>query len=356
MIGGGNGYKAPTIAAVQFGSKISPTLGQKAWIDAGSQYSYINPLIGSTQSERWEAINSSLPNGQISSSAPISPTYYHQFLVNAGFAIVNGGSQPSGPTFTWNFLGSNRSSALTTSVASYWTDAGSDYNISAVITASEERWITNSSTAGTVTSQITVIPVYNHQYYLTIQSSQSGGMVIPTSEWINAGNSISISNVPNLGWKFEFWTGSGAGSYSGNTNATTIRLESPIIENATFYTGFAITSIGAGSISYSFGSTLGSVAGGQSRTIYVPAGTIIRLNANPSSFLSNLDSWTRSSYRKCDTIISHSVNSNINSSSVWIQFRKHRSNNWRNSNRARRGSFDNNKKTLETLRRLVNDW
>ena len=293
VLGGGSGYSAPSVAAVQFGSKVSPTLGQKTWIDEGSQYSYSNPLTGSTQSERWEASNSSLPSGQISSSAQVSPVYYHQFAVNAGFVIVNGGSPPSGPTFTSKSLGSSRSTALTTNVASYWTDAGSNYNFSASIAATGERWITNSSTVGTVTSQISVIPTYDHQYYLTLEPSvQAGGTVNPANAWINAGNSISISNTPSLGWKFEFWSGSGSGSYTGSANTTTVTLESPIVENATFYTGFAITATGSGSISYSFGSTLGSVAGGQSRTIYVPAGTSVTLNANPSSFLSKLDSWT----------------------------------------------------------------
>src|SRR5208283_1374446 len=43
VVGGGSGYTAPTATTVQFGSKVSETSGQKAWVDAGSQYSYTNP-------------------------------------------------------------------------------------------------------------------------------------------------------------------------------------------------------------------------------------------------------------------------------------------------------------------------
>ena len=207
VVSGGSGYTAPTATAVQFGSKTSVSLGQKAWVDAGSQYSYTNPLTGSTQSERWEASNSSSPTGQISSSSPVSPQYYHQFAVSAEFTVANGGLPPTAPAFTSESFGATHSSALATTAISYWADTGTNYNISSVITGSQERWITNSSTIGEVTSQLSLNLIYNQQYYVTMQTPQTGGTVTPSSEWVNAGNSISISNTAIQGWKFEFWTG-----------------------------------------------------------------------------------------------------------------------------------------------------
>ena len=290
VAGGGSGYTAPTTTAVQFGSKLSVSSEQKAWVDATSEYSYTNPLAGSTQSERWQTGNSS-STGRISSSAPISPIYYHQYAVSAGFTITNGGSPPAGPTFTSESFGATYSSALEATQASYWTDAGSNYNVSSVIISSQERWIANSSTAGTVTSQLSLNFIYDHQYYLTMQGPQTGGTVNPSSEWVNEGNSISISNMASQGWKFEFWTGSGVGSYSGNTNSTTINVQAPITENATFYVGLTIGTTSDGSVSYSYGNSSSIQVSAQAE-VYVPLGTSVTLNANPSSFLYKLNSWS----------------------------------------------------------------
>ena len=268
---------------------LSVSSEQKAWVDATSEYSYTNPLAGSTQSERWQAGNSS-STGRISSSAPISPIYYHQYAVSAGFTITNGGSPPAGPTFTSESFGATYSSALEGAQASYWPDAGSNYNVSSVIISSQERWIANSSTAGTVTSQLSLNFIYDHQYYLTMQGPQTGGTVNPSSEWVNEGNSISISNMASQGWKFEFWTGSGVGSYSGNTNSTTINVQAPITENATFYVGLTISTPSDGSVSYSYGNSSSIQVSAQAE-VYVPLGTSVTLNANPSSFLYKLNSW-----------------------------------------------------------------
>ncbi len=291
VVSGGSGYTAPTATAVQFGSKNSVSLGQKAWVDAGSQYSYTNPLTGSTQSERWEASNSSSPTGQISSSSPVSPQYYHQFAVSAEFTVANGGLPPTAPAFTSESFGATHSSALATTAISYWADTGTNYNISSVITGSQERWITNSSTIGEVTSQLSLNFIYNQQYYVTMQTPQTGGTVNPASEWINAGNSISISNTAIQGWKFEFWTGTGTGSYSGSTNSTTIDVQAPIIENATFYVGLTIVTSSDGSVSYTYGNS-GNVQVTSQANVYVAPGTVVTLNANPSSLLYKLNSWS----------------------------------------------------------------
>jgi hypothetical protein len=291
VVGGGSGYAAPTVTAVQFGSKASETLGQKAWVDAGSQYSYTNPLTGSTQSERWDASNSSAPTGEISSSTTPSPQYYHQFAVSVEFTVANGGLPPTAPGFTSESFGTTHSSTLATTATTYWPDSGSNYNVSNVIALSQARWITNSSTAGTVTSQLSLNFIYNQQFYVAMQTPQAGGIVSPSSGWINAGNSISISNTATQGWKFEFWTGTGTGSYSGSTNSTTIVVQAPIAENATFYVGLTIVTTSGGSVSYTYGNS-GSVQVTSQTKVYVSPGTVVILNANPSSLLYKLDSWS----------------------------------------------------------------
>ncbi|MHB2035513.1 MAG: InlB B-repeat-containing protein [Nitrososphaerales archaeon] len=310
VLGGGSSYAAPTATAVQFGSKISIASGQKAWVDAGSPYSFTNPLAGSTKAERWEASNSSSSNGQISSSTTISPIYYHQYVATAGFIVTNGGLPPVEPTLISESFGATYSSSLVTTPRSYWMDVGSNYNISNVITSSQERWVSNSSTAGTITAPLSLDLKYDYQYYLTFQSSaQAGGTVDPSSEWISAGNSISISSNANPGWKFESWTGSGSGSYSGSTNPTTITVRAPITENATFYVGLTIDMTSDGTVSYSYGNS-GTELSTQA-VAYVPPDTTVTLNGNPSSFLYKLDSWsgaaTGSSPQTTVTVVSPST-------------------------------------------------
>ena len=290
VVGGGSGYTAPAVTAVQFGSKFSPTISQQNWVDAGSQYSYTNQLSGSTQSERWQAINSSSPIGQISSSTTISPQYYYQFSISAQFSVSNAGSPATGPTFTFVMFGLSQSSTLTMTPESYWADAESNYNASGLITGSQERWITNTTTSGTVTSGLSLNFQYDHQYYFTTQT-QAGGTVNPTSEWVNDGDSISISNTAIQGWKFEFWTGTGSGSYSGNANTTMILIQGPVTENATFYVGLTIVTTSGGSVSYTYGNS-GSVQVTTQASVYVPVGTVVTLNANPTLFLYRLNSWS----------------------------------------------------------------
>lgn len=285
VIGAGSGYSAPSVTTFEFGSKLSLTIGQKTWVDAGSQYSYTNPLSGGTQTQRWQAVNSSSVTGQISSSTNISPQYYHQFTISAEYSVTNSGLPTAGPIFTFESFGTSGSSTLSTTPVSYWADAGTSYNASSSITGLQERWITNSSTVGTVSSGLSLNFVYSHQYYLSMQTP-AGGTVNPTSEWVNDGNSVPISSTATQGWKFEFWTGTGTGSYSGNSNTTTVLIEAPITENATFYVGLTIISSSGGSVTYN------SVPVPTQAIVYIPAGTVVTFNANPSSFLYKLDSWS----------------------------------------------------------------
>ena len=115
--------------------------------------------------------------------------------------------------------------------------------------------------------------------------------VNPASGWVNAGNSISISNTAIQGWKFEFWTGTVTGSYSGSENSTTVNVQTPITENATFYVGLTIGTSSGGSVSYTYGNS-GSVQITSQANVYVPPGTVVTLNANPSSLLYKLSSWS----------------------------------------------------------------
>jgi hypothetical protein len=289
VIGGGSGYSLPFVTALQFGLTIHPALNQRVWIDANSKYSYTNPLNGSSQSERWDAGENS--TALVSSSTTITPVYYHQFATSAMFSVANGGSAPTDVMFSFQSLGTTNSSSLLETPVSFWVDAGSGYNATRELSGTLERWITNSSTSGIMTSKASLDFIYSHQYFLTMQPAQpAGGSVNPESGWVNAGDEVQISGSASQGWRFEFWTGSGPGSYSGNSNATTIMMNGPVVENGTFYVGLTVTSSGDGSVSYSFGNSVYSTA--LTQTTYVPDGTVVSLAAHPSSLLYKLESWS----------------------------------------------------------------
>lgn len=292
IVGGGSAYTAPNVTYREFGSNSSTTAGTRVWVDTNSNYSYINPLIGSSSSERWVASNSSA-SGIVSSSASPSPNFYHQFALSAMYSTIGGGSPPSSPSLNYHSLGNAASRALSTTASAFWADALSTYNVSSVISSSQgERWNITSSNTGTVTSSETLNPSYAHQYYLTIRAvPQSGGSVNRDSEWVNAGSSVSINATPKSNWKFEFWNGTGSGSYSGSSGVASLSVNSPLNESAVFYPGITISSSGQGSVSYSDGKTSGTVQSG-SQTVYVAPGSTLTLTANPSSFFYSLGSWS----------------------------------------------------------------
>lgn len=286
---GGSQYSSPSVAIFQFGKNTSITVGQLYWVDAGSPYSYTNPLPGSTQLERWQT-NTSL--GQTSSPATVDPIYYHQFSLVAGYHVSNLGIPQIGPELSYQSFAASQNTSLGQTPMSYWADAGSNYNIPTIVFGSAgERWITNISITGKATGPAVQNPEYTHQYLITTNlNTKTAGMVGPSSEWANAGGTVIISASANPGWRFESWNGTGRGSYSGIGNTTTITVQGPIVERGIFYASLTIKAKGGGSVSYSFNSTSGSVS--SEETVYVPVGTIITLNAIPTFLFYKIESWS----------------------------------------------------------------
>lgn len=136
---------------------------------------------------------------------------------------VDGTTYSSSQTFSWT-PGSSHTIATTSPqtgtsgtqyVWSNWNDGGGISHIVA------------PSTSGTYTASFTT------QYYLTMNAG-TGGTVTPSSSWRNSGSSVSISATPNTGYTFANWAGSGSGSYSGTINSTSVIMNGPITETASF--------------------------------------------------------------------------------------------------------------------------
>ncbi|MGA2627554.1 MAG: 6-bladed beta-propeller [Candidatus Bathyarchaeia archaeon] len=64
--------------------------------------------------------------------------------------------------------------------------------------------------------------------------SNGGGTVAPPSGYQNSNAVIAILALPNSGFSFVSWTGSGSGSFSGTSPSATVTMDGPITETATF--------------------------------------------------------------------------------------------------------------------------
>jgi hypothetical protein len=65
-------------------------------------------------------------------------------------------------------------------------------------------------------------------------NSGAGGTVSPATGYFNSGQSVQISALPNNGYRFNGWTGSGLGSFNGNTSPASVTLNGPITETGSF--------------------------------------------------------------------------------------------------------------------------
>jgi hypothetical protein len=88
-------------------------------------------------------------------------------------------------------------------------------------------WTVPAGNAMTLTAN------FDMECYLTM-SAGSGGSVNPESSWHDENASVEIRAVPNAGYRFDRWEGSGENSYSGTLNPVTITMGNPITETAVF--------------------------------------------------------------------------------------------------------------------------
>jgi len=232
--GTGGSPTAPTFNYVKSGIGQSITLtGTAAGIscDSGTPWSVTpNPLTGSGASEQWY---SSQTLGGTASAQAIVFTFYHLYHQTLSYTI-SGGGFPTAPIFTANRNGVSTSQVLTTTPTGYWYDAGASWAITNPLSgAAGEQWVT-SSTSGSLSSSVTLVFTYVHQYYLTMLTNPAGGTPSPLSEWQTAGNSVQISASAPSGYTFLAWTGSGTGNYTGLSVSPSITMNGPITETANF--------------------------------------------------------------------------------------------------------------------------
>jgi hypothetical protein len=144
---------------------------------------------------------------------------------------------------------------------------------------------------------------FAYQYYVKIElNPATGGSVSLMSGWFGASASLQATALANSGWQFEGWNGSGEGSYSGMSSMASAVVNSPLFETANFYPGLAITASSGTSVSYSYGSTSGSISAGTSKIIFVPKGTNVTITASPTSFIYSFSGWSGATTSSENTI------------------------------------------------------
>ena len=96
-------------------------------------------------------------------------------------------------------------------------------------------WSDSGAMSHTITPNTsgTYMANFTTQYYLTMNAG-SDGTVSPSSGWNNSGANVNISATASNGYSFSSWTGSGSGSYSGTNSATSVTMNGPITETASF--------------------------------------------------------------------------------------------------------------------------
>jgi hypothetical protein len=189
--GGGAGYQPPTVTFTSFGASST---GNEGWIDAGTRYSYSNPLPGSTSAERWLSPS---PSGLATAGGAMNGTYYHQFALSLSFNVTGGGPY-SDPRLTLTALGAPAEVVVNATRGTVWVDNGAHWAVTPLLPSStpSEQWITVQQTSGTATGPFTQLFNYYHQYLATIRYSilgSGGSPPVPQVNYTSLGNARASS-------------------------------------------------------------------------------------------------------------------------------------------------------------------
>jgi hypothetical protein len=211
-------------------------------------------------------------------------------------SIENSVNNASGGSFTFNFITNAIAVTVQASISglSFMVD-GTNYTSSQNFSwapGSKHTISTTSPQSGAVGIQYgwggwsdggdishTILPLssstctanFTTNFNLTMQAGPGGG-ISPSSLWTNSGEIVNIVATPNAGCLFGHWSGSGSGSYSGNSNEATVTMDGPISETASFIPIIMGVSVnGASNLSITYATTPGMTSYLQTTTNLAPA-------------------------------------------------------------------------------------
>jgi hypothetical protein len=235
------------------GGSITPSPGSD-WVDAGLQVPATATPSGGFQFAGWFGQGPGAVSGASPSISPIADGPFTEF---ADFQSI-----PAPPSATFSLtvtqtgLPDGVSWAIEVGVQTV-TGAGATlvvpalngtYSISVpdATTSPGVRYIaTNAPTTSVqVASNQSLALTFQEQYWVGI-SAAIGGTVAGTSEWINAGSTVTVVPTPSPGWAFLGWVTQGTGTFSGSTTLS-FTPSGPFNVTATFQPVTGPSSSGSG--------------------------------------------------------------------------------------------------------------
>ena len=275
---------AAKVNVTVFGRPVSVFAGAVYDLDAGTTFTYENPLSVSTASDR--VLTEGATTGTVTGALNLTLEYYHQYRVTFVYLLAAAGASSS-PTVQYFNFGSNTSAQLNATV---WADAGQSYVYASSLTSGggSVRIGAGSDAVGTVTAAGTITVVYHLQFLLRVfVEPGSLGDSVRGAGWYDAGSVAFLTATAPGGWEFVSWSGDAAGA-DANVSVT---MSAPGNVTAVFYPGLTIVAGDGGSVAYRYGAFSGVVPAGASVTVYAPVGTAVTLTAQPSSWTDVFVSW-----------------------------------------------------------------
>ena len=204
---------------------------------AGTQYVYTSWSDGGAQSHTY-----TVPGSNQTVTANFKIQYY--LTVNSTYGSPTGQNwYDAGSTANFGVTTPASGGAGTQYVFTGWTGSGSGSYTGG-----------NASSSVTMNNPITETASWKTQYYLTVNSTYGS----PTGQgWYDAGSSASFGvTTPASGgagtrYVFMGWTGSGSGSYTGGSASSSVTMNNPITEAASWKTQYYLT------VNSDYGSTTG---------------------------------------------------------------------------------------------------
>lgn len=200
VTGGGAGFTNPGVSFSSFGAS---SRGNQTWADAGSTYSFTDPLAGSTANVRWA---SPTATGLVSGAGMITAVFFHQFAFDLNFTVMDGGSF-SNPLLTYVSMGSGAAGQLNQTQGVMWLDSGSSWSVTGLLPSSTptEQWVTDQTVKGTATGPISEEFVFFHQYLATLSYTivgTGGSPPVPAVNYTSLGAAYTspLNKTANPVW------------------------------------------------------------------------------------------------------------------------------------------------------------
>jgi parallel beta-helix repeat protein len=205
------------------------------WVDNGTilNYSYSSTVSSTVGGKQFIENNVTGKPSPITINGPedVMGNYVAQYTLT--MAANLGTTSPSG--VNWE----NAGTVLTISATAPGVGAGEQYVWNGWTGVGTDSYTGNNNPANnavTMNEPITETASWTHQYQLTMDTNAGTTTPAVGTSWQTAGSTVSIdASVPG-GYVWNNWTGSGTGSYSGSTKSSSVTMNGPITENASWLT------------------------------------------------------------------------------------------------------------------------